>query len=293
MPIDRVKNGVNESINLLSLIRSYMYVHRDTIMLLTTGLILLSLPPLQVMSDEFNVEGRSFKDGHDKMWTALDKSDDDYSASGGGSLHFYNSSAVTTVDGMLKIASYIEPTRWTRLDPVNKKNVAEKKDFKSGMVQSWNKMCFTGGIVEVDVIMPGDPFIGGLWPAIWILGNLGRSTYEVSTNKIWPWSYNTCDRKKQPAQELSACNRQNHYGMHPYQGRGATEIDIIEGMMGDSNGPLPDTNPNISLPYVDMTLQVSTGRQARAYIVPFRFMGERQCSLIWGRTQLNTQIYPF
>ena len=211
----------------------------------------------KVMSDEFNVDGRSFKDGHDKMWTALDKSDDDYSASGGGSLHFYNSSAVTTVDGMLKISSYIEPTRWTRLDPVDKKNVAEKKDFKSGMVQSWNKMCFTGGIVEVDVIMPGDPFIGGLWPAIWILGNLGRSTYEVSTNNIWPWSYNKCDRKKQHAQVLSACNRQNHYGMHPFQGRGATEIDIIEGMMGDSNGPLPDTKPNISLPYVDMTLQVS------------------------------------
>ena len=105
--------------------------------------------------------------------------------------------------------------------------------------------------------MPGDPFIGGLWPAIWILGNLGRSTYEVSTNNIWPWSYNKCDRKKQHAQVLSACNRQNHYGMHPFQGRGATEIDIIEGMMGDSNGPLPDTKPNISLPYVDMTLQVS------------------------------------
>eukprot|EP00562_Extubocellulus_spinifer_P006727 CAMPEP_0178516352 /NCGR_PEP_ID=MMETSP0696-20121128/25061_1 /TAXON_ID=265572 /ORGANISM="Extubocellulus spinifer, Strain CCMP396" /LENGTH=680 /DNA_ID=CAMNT_0020146609 /DNA_START=321 /DNA_END=2363 /DNA_ORIENTATION=- len=213
-----------------------------------------------VMSDEFNVPGRSFKDGHDKMWTALDKSDDDYSASGGGSLHFYNSSAVTTTkDGMLKIASFIEPTRWTRLDPVAKKNVREKKDFKSGMVQSWNKFCFTGGIVEVDVILPGDPFIGGLWPAIWILGNLGRSTYEVSTNNIWPWSYNTCNRKMQPAQALSACNKQNHYGMHPNQGRGATEIDIIEGMMGDSNGPLPGTSPNVSLPYVDMTLQVAPG----------------------------------
>lgn len=208
------------------------------------------------MSDEFNVDGRTFKDGHDKMWTALDKSDDDYSASGGGSLHFYNSSAVTTQNGMLNIKSYIEPTRWSRLDVVDKKKVSEKKDFKSGMVQSWNKFCFTGGIVEVDVIMPGDPFIGGLWPAIWILGNLGRSTYEVSTNNIWPWSYNTCDRKKQPAQALSACNKQNHYGMHPNQGRGATEIDIIEGMMGDSNGPLPGTSPNISLPYVDMTLQV-------------------------------------
>eukprot|EP00957_Ditylum_brightwellii_P091026 6930240-Ditylum_brightwellii.AAC.1 len=30
-----------------------------------------------VMSDEFEVEGRNFKDGSDPMWTALDKSDDD------------------------------------------------------------------------------------------------------------------------------------------------------------------------------------------------------------------------
>ena len=61
------------------------------------------------------------------------------------------------------------------------------------------------------------------------------------------------------AQTSSACNKQNHYGLHPGQGRGATEIDIIEGMMGDSNGPLPGTSPNVSLPYVDMTLQVAPG----------------------------------
>ena len=36
-------------------------------------------------------------------------------------------------------------------------------------------------------------------------------------------------------------------------------IDIIEGMMGDSNGTLPGTSPNVSLPYVDMTLQVAPG----------------------------------
>ena len=36
-------------------------------------------------------------------------------------------------------------------------------------------------------------------------------------------------------------------------------IDIIEGMMGDSNGTLPGTRPNVSLPYVDMTLQVAPG----------------------------------
>ena len=32
--------------------------------------------------------------------------------------------------------------------------------------------------MEVEVIFPGDPFIGGVWPAVWMLGNrLGRVTY--------------------------------------------------------------------------------------------------------------------
>ena len=110
----------------------------------------------------------------------------------------------------------------------------------------------------MDVILPGEPDIGGLWPAVWMLGNLGRATYESSTNNLWPWSYDTCDRKKQEAQVISGCNERNHYGLNPFQGRGATEIDVIELMGGDSGGkPLPATDPPISLPYVDMTLQVS------------------------------------
>jgi beta-glucanase (GH16 family) len=212
-----------------------------------------------VMSDEFNVENRTFKDGHDPMWTALDRSDDDASSAGGGSLQFYNSSAVSTENGFLKIATYLETTSWTRYDHVNKRWKTERTNFTSGMVQSWNKFCFTGGIVEVDVVFPGEPFIGGLWPAVWMLGNLGRATYEASTNNIWPWSFDTCDREMQDAQAISACNRENHYGMHPFQGRGATEIDIIEVMTGDSNGPLPSTEPPITLPYGDMTLQVAPG----------------------------------
>jgi beta-glucan synthesis-associated protein KRE6 len=209
------------------------------------------------MSDEFNVPNRTFADGHDPIWTALDKSDDDASSAGGGSLQFYNSSAVTTDEhGFLKIATYLETTEWNRYDHVNKKWKHEVTNFTSGMMQSWNKFCFTGGIVEVDIIFPGDPFIGGLWPAVWMLGNLGRATYEASTNNLWPWSYNTCDRSKQQAQTISACNTQNHYGMKPGVGRGATEIDIVEVMTGNSNGPLPHTDPPISLPYADLTLQV-------------------------------------
>lgn len=213
-----------------------------------------------VMSDEFNVPNRTFTDGHDPIWTALDKSDDDASAAGGGSLHFYNSSTVTTTnDGMLKISSILSKTEWDHYDQVNKEYKHVTKYFKSGMVQTWNKFCFTGGIVEVDVIFPGDPFIGGLWPAVWMLGNLGRATYEASTNNIWPWSYDKCDRKLQDAQTISACNRQNHYGLNPYQGRGATEIDLVEVMAGDSGGPLPSTKPPVSIPYGDMTLQIAPG----------------------------------
>ncbi|GAX27330.1 hypothetical protein FisN_23Lh095 [Fistulifera solaris] len=212
-----------------------------------------------VMSDEFNVENRTFKDGHDPLWTALDKSDDDASSAGGGSMQFYNSSAVTTKNGFLRIATYLERTEWNRYDHIKKEWKHEIKNFTSGMVQSWEKFCFTGGIVEVDVIFPGEAYIGGLWPAIWMLGNLGRATYEPSTNNLWPWSYNKCDRELQQAQTISACNAQNHYGMHPKQGRGATEIDIVEVMTGSSDGPIPGTKPGVSYPYCDMTLQVAPG----------------------------------
>ncbi|CAB9508285.1 Beta-glucan synthesis-associated protein KRE6 [Seminavis robusta] len=212
-----------------------------------------------VMSDEFNTDNRTLTDGHDPMWTALDRSDDDASSAGGGSQQFYNSTNVQIVNGSLLIHTTLEKTEWTRFDHVKKKWTQETTYYKSGMVQSWNKFCFTGGIVEVDMILPGHPNIGGLWPAVWMLGNLGRATYEASTNNIWPWSFDKCDRQMQPRQAISACNRQNHYGLHPFQGRGATEIDIIEVMTGDSGGFFAATDPPVALPYADMTLQLAPG----------------------------------
>ena len=152
------------------------------------------------------------------MWTALDKPDNDANAAGGGSLHFYNSTAVRTSGGMLEINTYTEKTEWHHFDTLKKKWRHVQTNFTSGMVQSWNKFCFTGGIVEVDIIFPGDPAIGGLWPAVWMLGNLGRATYEASTNLLWPWSFDVCERDKQDGQKISACNQNNHYGMHPFQG---------------------------------------------------------------------------
>ena len=72
------------------------------------------------MSDEFNVDNRTFKDGHDPIWTALDRSDDDASSVGGGSMQFYNSSAVTTENGYLKINTFVDKTKWRRYNTVER-----------------------------------------------------------------------------------------------------------------------------------------------------------------------------
>ena len=64
----------------------------------------------------------------------------------------------------------------------------------------WNKFCFTGGIVEVRAQLPGDAHTGGLWPALWLMGNLARATYVGSSENTWPWSYDKCDRSRQKGQ---------------------------------------------------------------------------------------------
>ena len=43
-----------------------------------------------------------------------------------------------------------------------------------------NKFCFTGGIVEASVQLPGTYNVVGMWPAVWTMGNLGRAGYGAS-----------------------------------------------------------------------------------------------------------------
>jgi len=243
------------------------------------------------MSDEFNVPHRTFADGHDPMWTALDKPDEDFSSTGRGSLHFYNSSSITTTEeGHLKISTTIEKTEWEYFNATGGNYLHRERHFKSGMIQGWNKFCFTGGIVEVDVKFPGRGHVGGLWPAIWILGNLGRATYEASTNLLWPWSFDTCDRELQLAQTVSACNEQNHYGLQPHKGRGATEIDIVEVMYGEG-GALPNTIPPVEQPYADFTLQVAPG--VRSNRPPFGFQPLRAKNNSHGFSSVeDSKWYP-
>jgi beta-glucanase (GH16 family) len=84
------------------------------------------------------------------------------------------------------------------------------------MISSWNKFCFTGGILASSVTLPGANNVLGLWPAVWAMGNLGRAGYGASLDGMvclrslsfffplvnahfanpqpqWPYSYDTCD----------------------------------------------------------------------------------------------------
>lgn len=66
--------------------------------------------------------------------------------------------------------------------------------FKSGMVQSWNKLCFQYSFyIEVSVSLPGNNRVGGFWPGVWTMGNLGRPGYGASTDGLWPYTYKDCD----------------------------------------------------------------------------------------------------
>uniref|UniRef100_K3X0G3 GH16 domain-containing protein n=1 Tax=Globisporangium ultimum (strain ATCC 200006 / CBS 805.95 / DAOM BR144) TaxID=431595 RepID=K3X0G3_GLOUD len=206
-----------------------------------------------VMSDEFNTAGRSFEPGEDHLWTSLDKPDGVNSA-----LEVYAHNMTSTEcddDGTCYF--YIEAVDqattlkvWNDYqDPPGYKSVTF--NYRSAMVQSWNKFCFQGGMVEVSAQLPGvvgsdsgNPDITSgssaraatikyypTWPGIWMMGNLGRAIFSASTSRMWPFSYNECNNDvfNSTNQRINACNANPGSGMNPNQGRGAPEIDILEG----------------------------------------------------------------
>lgn len=136
-----------------------------------------------------------------------------------------------------------------------RKNYNQK--YRSGMVQSWNKLCFSGGLIEAAITMPGQtgPSDGGVlfWAGFWLQANLVRPGYRASSDGLWPYTYNSCDLgtlKNQtfkgepasnpagfsfmPGQRLSACTcpGEDHPGPRlsdgSFAGRGGPEIDIFE-----------------------------------------------------------------
>lgn len=174
-----------------------------------------------VFSDEFNEPNRTFYPGDDPYWFAPDIW---YGAT--VDLEWYDPDAVTTWDGALEL----------RLDAFGNHNL----QFRSGMLNSWNQLCFKGGIYEVSVSLPGPGGVHGLWPGVWSMGNLGRPGYLATTDGVWPYTYNECDvgitpnqsstdgSSKLPGQRLTSCGCADEDHPTPGTGRGAPEIDIIE-----------------------------------------------------------------
>ncbi|KAJ7255831.1 beta-glucan synthesis-associated protein [Mycena haematopus] len=209
-----------------------------------------------VFSDEFETEGRSFYPGDDPYWEAVDLH---YWQT--GNLEWYDPAAISTVNGALQI-------NLTEADPATNHNLS----YMGGMLTTWNKFCFTGGLIVANVMLPGTTNVFGLWPAVWTMGNLGRAGYGASLDGMWPYVYDACDVGTTPNQTLNGgppaarnsgagspdkapfgelsylpgqrlsrctCPGESHPGpIHgedgSYVGRSAPEIDILEAQIGGS-----------------------------------------------------------
>ncbi|EEB07503.1 glucosidase [Schizosaccharomyces japonicus yFS275] len=179
-----------------------------------------------VFSDEFNDDGRSFYDGDDQFWEAVDIH---YAAT--NDYEWYDPDAVTTANGSLRL----------RMDMFAEHDL----NLRSGMLQSWNKLCFKGGVFEVSASLGGKPEMVGFWPGIWAIGNLARPGYLATSEGVWPYSYNECDAGITPNQSdpngisylpgmrLPSCTCSGEDHPNVGVGRGAPEIDALEGSMGD------------------------------------------------------------
>ncbi|WFD30045.1 hypothetical protein MSPP1_001058 [Malassezia sp. CBS 17886] len=192
-----------------------------------------------VFSDEFEQDGRTFWPGDDPYWEAVDiwyKATNDY--------EWYTPEAVRTEGGKLVIT----------LDNVPEHDL----NFRSGMLQSWNKFCFQGGYIEAAAVLPGGPATQGYWPGFWTLGNLARPGYLASTEGMWPYVYSESDVGVLPNQTFldgsgpeaalhvtdngkgrlsslpgmrfpkGTCKGQGHPGPSTSVARSAPEIDVFE-----------------------------------------------------------------
>lgn len=95
-----------------------------------------------VFSDEFNEDGRTFYEGDDPYWTAPNIW---YGAT--KDLEWYDPDAVTTRDGTLQL----------RMDEFRNHDL----QYRSGMLNSWNQLCFKGGVFEVSVSLAGPAGVPG------------------------------------------------------------------------------------------------------------------------------------
>ncbi|KAF9516003.1 glycoside hydrolase family 16 protein [Hydnum rufescens UP504] len=263
-----------------------------------------------VFSDEFETPGRSFYPGDDPFWEAVDlwyKSTQD--------LEWYDPAQITTRDGHLVIV-------------LDQSNAHPGLPFVSGMLQSWNKFCFTTGYIEVSVVFPGSQDVSGYWPGVWLMGNLARPGYGATGDGMWPYSYDACDvgtvpnqtlngvpaaaataggnakynnnLSWLPGQKLSACTcpGEDHPGPNEHSkpaGRGAPEIDIFEAQknkqgFGGRVTQSAQMAPFSTLYYfANTSADVSIPHPERTILNPYRGSALQQA--ISALTDLNATVF--
>ena len=229
-----------------------------------------------VFSDEFNTDGRTFYPGDDPFFQAVDLW---YGVT--QDLEWYDPDAVTTLGGVLEL----------RFDPFQSHGL----NYRSGMLQSWNQMCFTGGMLEASISLPGRGDTVGFWPGFWTMGNLGRPGYAATTDGMWPYSYHDkCDFgitanqshndgiSYLPGMRLPACTCPGEDHPTPGKSRSAPEIDVIEASVTnlgakENNNMVGAVSQSCQLAPFDIWYQPDTGKslQAHPYLVVHSFANPR------------------
>lgn len=201
-----------------------------------------------VFSDEFNSAGRTFYSGDDAYFQGVDLW---YGVT--EDLEWYDPDAITTADGTLTI----------RFDAFQNHNL----NYRSGMLQSWNQMCFKSGYLEAAISLPGAGDTIGFWPGFWAMGNLGRPGHAATTDGLWPYSYHdVCDAgitpnqsdpdglNQLPGMRLPACTCEGQDHPNPGTSRSSPEIDALEA----------------SVTYLDPPIGAAIGTASQSYqIAPF------------------------
>ncbi|KAG9062003.1 hypothetical protein KI688_006723 [Linnemannia hyalina] len=198
-----------------------------------------------VFSDEFNLDGRNFAPGQDPHWEAVNLP----ASTAMKTLENYSSDQVTTKNGQLEITLQRDPAR-----PSPSGAKFQKRDgsssgawkYTSGMLQSWNKMCFQGGILEVAVSLPGSPTKAGLKPRVFVLGNLARYGYPASMAGVYPSSssssstssFTKCNptSTNSTVQRLNGCSSVTDTTLG-HKSRGAPEMTLLETHYGVQMNP--------------------------------------------------------
>ncbi|KAG6894893.1 hypothetical protein C0992_004071, partial [Termitomyces sp. T32_za158] len=140
--------------------------------------------------------------GDDPFWEAVDLW---YDAT--GDLEWYDPQQITTRNGSLVITLDSTDTLQSGLTQGSTAPFTAAQNhnlnYRSGMLQSWNKFCFSSGYIEVSVVLPGaNSESKGYWPGAWTMGNLARPGYPATTDGMWPYTYDSCDVGTFPNQTL-------------------------------------------------------------------------------------------